>query len=77
MMLVGSPDVFINSLPGGRKDDLGMHTACCGPNLWTATKGSPDVFINGIAAHRKDDDQQHCGGKGKSIACSDDVIING
>ncbi len=73
----GSPDVFVNSLPAARETDMGMHAVCCGPNTWTASKGSPDVFINSLAAHREDDDQTHCGGKGKLITSSGDVITNG
>jgi uncharacterized Zn-binding protein involved in type VI secretion len=75
--ILGSPTVFINSLPAARENDIGMHAICCGPNMWTATEGSPDVFINGQAAHRKDDGQQHCGGKGKLITGSGNVFVNG
>jgi len=73
--IVGSPNVFINGMPAIRKDDIGLHAACCGPNLWTATGASGTVLINGKGAHRKDDDDQHCGGKGKMIEGSDNVLI--
>jgi uncharacterized Zn-binding protein involved in type VI secretion len=72
--IVGSPNVLVNSLPALRVDDVGVHAACCGPNMWTATKGSGTVFINGKKAHRKDDDQQHCGGKGALNTASSNVI---
>ena len=72
--IVGSPNVFVNSLPALRQDDKGVHAACCGPNMWTATKGSGTVFINSKAAHRKGDDQAHCGGKGALNTGSANVI---
>jgi len=75
--IVGSPNVFVNSLPAARDGDTGIHAACCGPNMWTATAGSGTVFINDKAAHRKDDAQSHCGGSGKLIAGSPDVITGG
>lgn len=73
--IMGSPDVNINKMPAVRVDDMGMHAACCGPNMWRATKGSATVFINHKKAHRKDDEDQHCGGTGKMIQGSPDVII--
>lgn len=75
--ILGSPDVFVNSLPAARKTDLGVHAACCGPNMWVADAGSPDVFINGKEAYRKDDKSKHCGGTGKLIIGSPTVITNG
>jgi len=74
MIIGGSPNVFVNSLPASRVDDMGIHAACCGPNMYTATKGSGTVIVNGKGVHRKDDEQAHCGGKGKSIAGSSDVF---
>ena len=73
----GSPTVMVNSLLALRVDDTGVHMACCGPNMWTATVGSSSVFINGKAAHRKDDQDQHCGGVGKMITASSDVFSGG
>jgi uncharacterized Zn-binding protein involved in type VI secretion len=75
--IMGSTDVFINSLPACRETDIGMHAVCCGPNMWTAAAGSPDVFVNSLALHRKDDKQTHCGGDGKLIMGSANVIANG
>lgn len=75
--VMGSPNVLINNRPAVRVGDLGLHAACCGPNMWNAVKGSSTVLINGKPAHRKDDMDQHCGGVGKMIQGSDDVIIGG
>ncbi len=75
-LILGSPTVFVNSMPAGRVTDIGVHAACCGPNMWTASKGSPNVFINGLKAHRKDDKDTHCGGNGKMIEGSPNVITN-
>ncbi|MBN1946225.1 MAG: PAAR domain-containing protein [Bradymonadales bacterium] len=75
-MILGSPDVFINNMPAGRKTDMGIHAACCGPNIWMADAGSGTVFINGKAAFRKDDATKHCGSfAGKLIQGSPDVIV--
>jgi uncharacterized Zn-binding protein involved in type VI secretion len=72
---MGSPDVNVNGRPALRKDDVGIHAACCGPNMWKATAGSSTVNINGKPAHRLNDAQQHCGGNGQLIEGSADVII--
>ncbi len=71
----GSPNVFVNSLPALRVDDMGIHVACCGPNTWIAKKGSDTVFINGKPAHRKKDKTKHCGGEGKLIEGSSNVFV--
>ncbi|MGM0575629.1 MAG: PAAR domain-containing protein [Myxococcota bacterium] len=73
----GSPDVFVNGLPAGRKGDPGIHAACCGPNTWQANMGSATVLINGKAAYRKGDMSKHCGGVGSQKAGSADVITGG
>ena len=73
----GSPDVFVNGMPALRVGDSGIHAACCGPNTWQATMGSSTVFINGKQAHRKGDMDTHCGGVGKMIDGSSDVIVGG
>ncbi len=74
--VTGSQDVLINGRPALRVGDPGIHAACCGPNQWTAVQGSPDVFINGKPAHRLGDADQHCGGLGRMIEGSPDVLIN-
>lgn len=75
--IAGSANVFVNGRPALRKDDVGIHAVCCGPNMWNAAAGSQTVFINGQPAHRKDDQTRHCGGSGKLIEGSDDVIVGG
>jgi len=76
MIVKGSTDVFINGLPAARKDDPGVHIACCAANQFTISAGSSTVFINGIAAARKGDSTKHCGGQGNIKAGSSNVIIN-
>jgi uncharacterized Zn-binding protein involved in type VI secretion len=71
----GSPDVNVNRRPALRVDDPGIHSACCGANTWNATEGSLTVFINGKAAHRMGDKNRHCGGMGKLVEGSPNVIV--
>jgi uncharacterized Zn-binding protein involved in type VI secretion len=73
----GSPDVMVNNRPAIRVTDNGIHAACCGPNTWVAQAGSGVVIINGLKAHRLGDADQHCGGMGKMVEGSDDVITGG
>ena len=73
--IVGSPTVFCNDLPALRVDDVGIHAACCGPNVWVATQGAQTVFIDNKPAHRMNDAQRHCGGAGRLIEGSTNVII--
>jgi len=71
----GSPDVSVNRRPALRVDDPGVHTACCGLNTWTANAGSTTVFINGKSAHRMGDPTRHCGGMGRLVEGSPNVIV--
>lgn len=73
--ILGSPDVVINGQPALRVGDPGIHAPCCGPNMWTAQKGAEKVLINGKSAYRKDDPSQHCGGSGKLIEGSPNVLV--
>jgi uncharacterized Zn-binding protein involved in type VI secretion len=73
--ITASPDVKCNNRPALRVGDTGVHSACCGTNTWTATKGSQTVLINGRPAHRKYDAQMHCGGPGKLVEGSPDVMV--
>ncbi|RLC19827.1 MAG: hypothetical protein DRI57_06215 [Deltaproteobacteria bacterium] len=73
--IMGSPNVFVNSLPALRVDDWGIHAPCCGLNMWKAVKGSATVFINGKAAHRMGDKDKHCGGDGKLVEGSRNVFV--
>ena len=71
----GSGDVLINGRPALRIDDQGVHSSCCGGNTWVAVAGAPAVLINDRKAHRLNDATQHCGGAGKLVEGSPDVII--
>jgi len=73
----GSPDVFVNYMPALRVGDMGIHAICCGPNIWKALLGSTTVFINNKPAHRMNDMDQHCGGIGKMVTASMNVITGG
>src|SRR5262245_22015103 len=76
--ILGSNDVMINKRPAVRKDDQGIHAACCGPNMWKAFMGSQTVKINGKQAMRMGDQTQHCGvSMGQTIEGSTDVFIGG
>jgi uncharacterized Zn-binding protein involved in type VI secretion len=66
---------MVNSKPALRVGDPGVHSACCGGNTWTAAAGSATVFINNKAAHRLGDADTHCGGSGKLIEGSGNVIV--
>lgn len=70
----GSPDVFINGLPALREGDGGIHAGCCDANQWTAKKGEPTVKINGKPLMRLGDMTKHCGGVGKVVQASTDVM---
>lgn len=71
----GSRNVFVNGRPALRRDDPGVHAACCGGNTWTAVSGAATVLINNRPAHRQDDAVQHCGGTGRLAEGSSDVVV--
>ncbi len=73
--VTGSHSVFVNNKPALRVTDTGLHAPCCGPNIWQAAMGSCTVFIDYLPAHRKGDLDVHCGGVGKLIDGSPDVIV--
>lgn len=73
--ILGSPNVNVNGMPALRIQDVGIHAACCGPNMWVAMQGAPTVFINGRAAYRMNDPASHCGSVGRLVQGSADVII--
>src|SRR5438105_12068306 len=75
-MVAASADVFVNDRPAARKDDLGIHAACCGPNTFTINAGSATVYVNGKPFARMNDDTKHCGGNGPIIEGSPDVLID-
>ncbi len=66
-----------NSRPAFRKDDTGIHAACCNTNTWKAVQGSATVFINNKEAVRQGDQTKHCGGSGNMIEGSNNVMIGG
>ncbi len=73
----GSNDVLTNGLPTLRLQDKGVHSPCCGPNDWHAVQGSATVLVNGKPVHRQGDMDQHCGGLGKLIEGSPNVVAGG
>ena len=75
-IVAASADVFVNDRPAARKDDLGIHAACCGPNTFTVNAGSATVYVNGKPFARMNDDCKHCGGNGPIIEGSPDVLID-
>jgi uncharacterized Zn-binding protein involved in type VI secretion len=72
----GSSNVNINGRPALRIDDIGMHMACCGTNMWKVVQASGQVFVNGSRIVRQNDLTHHCGGRGQMIEASGNVIDN-
>src|SRR6266571_7593114 len=75
-VVTGSPDVTIDGKPAARRDDLGIHAACCGPNNFQIAAGSPTVYVNGKPLARMQDKTNHCGGSGPLFEGSPDVLID-
>ncbi len=75
--IIGYPTVLVDNRPALRVGDRGIHAACCGPNMWVAALGSATVLVGGMPAHRMGDMTAHCGGVGRLIEGSPDVIIGG
>lgn len=73
--VTGSPNTLVNFRAALRVTDRGTHAACCGPNRWVAAAGSPTVFINFLPAHRLGDLVNHCGGSGRLVQGSPNVIV--
>jgi uncharacterized Zn-binding protein involved in type VI secretion len=71
--IVASANVFINGMPGLRINDMGIHSACCGANMWMITGASGQVFLNGAQLVRQGDPTLHCGGPGQMIEASGNV----
>src|ERR1041384_4204705 len=69
-----SGDVMINGAPALRVGDVGIHTACCTTNTWQITGGSGQVFVNGKQLVRQGDPTKHCGGVGKMMEASGNVL---
>lgn len=72
---MGAPDVLVNGRAAVRVADMGWHASCCGSNTWHAANGSKTVLINGRPAHRKGDRVSHCGGVGRMLDGSDNVLV--
>lgn len=75
--IAGSPNVMTNNRPSLRVGDNGVHAACCGPNTWIAQQGSGTVMINNKPAHRLGDTDIHCGGIGRMVEGSNNVVTGG
>ena len=73
----GSPNILVNDASPLRIGDPGKHSSCCGSNSWIVAEGSQTVFFNGIPASRIGDKTTHCGGVGKLIKGSPNVITGG
>lgn len=71
----GSGNVLINHLPAVRVGDEGSHGSCCDAQSWRAVSGAPTVLINDQPVHRIGDRSQHCGGRGRLIEGSANVIV--
>lgn len=71
----GSSNVFFNDRPALRVGDAGQHSACCGAHGWKATAGAPGVYINGRKVHRRNDATEHCGGEGRLMEGSSNILI--
>lgn len=72
--ITASNNVKVNGAGALREGDLGMHAACCGENTWKVEKGSSKVIVNGQPLVRRGDPTVHCGGKGKMIDASGNVV---
>jgi uncharacterized Zn-binding protein involved in type VI secretion len=59
--IVCSSNVFINGIGALNTTSVGIHSACCGPNMWKMTAASGAVFVNGAPMVRKGDPTLHCG----------------
>lgn len=73
----GSPNIIVNGMQALRIGDPGVHAACCGPNQWKVASGSGSVFFNDIPAARIGDSTAHCGGSGKLVQGSTNLIVGG
>jgi uncharacterized Zn-binding protein involved in type VI secretion len=69
-----SSNVYVNGMPALRQSDIGMHAACCNTNMWKIMGASGAVFVNGSAMVRKGDPTIHCGGIGKMVDASGNVV---
>lgn len=73
----GSPTVHVNGKAVLRRCDKGVHSSCCGSQEWEAVQGSATVLVDGRPVVRLNDTTRHCGGLGKMIEASSDILIGG
>ena len=64
----GSPQIFIGVRPAARVGDKGIHSACCGANIFEIVGGDPEVLIDGRPAAKVGSPTKHCGGAGTIIS---------
>lgn len=63
----GSPTVMVRGKPAARLGDGGMHSACCGDNMFTISEGDENVLIDGKPAAIIGSATKHCGGIGHIV----------
>ncbi len=74
--VTASGTVLINGLGALRLMDMGVHAACCGPNVYVTAMGSSKVFVENLAVVRLGDVTAHCGAyPGAMITASANVIV--
>jgi uncharacterized Zn-binding protein involved in type VI secretion len=72
-----SANVLVGGQPALRVGDMGIHTACCGPNTWVVQEGSGQVFINGSASVSIGDKTKHCAIGPGEMQTGSGVVIDG
>jgi len=77
VIVKGSENVFVNSLPAARQDDNGLHAPCCDGNNFSVSQGSGTVRVNGKPLVRAGDATKHCGGTGSITGASPNVNAGG
>jgi uncharacterized Zn-binding protein involved in type VI secretion len=75
--IIGAPTVLVNGRPGLRVSGMGVHAACCGPNIRFAVQGGATVIIRRLPAHRLGGQDMRCGGLGFMMQGSPNVIVGG
>ena len=75
--IMGSPSVMVDGLPVLRETDMGLHAACCGPNIWLGDEGSGSVFADGLAVMRLGDPTMHCGSFEGAMVTSGSTVFVG
>jgi len=73
----GAGTVYIENCQAARLNDMGVHAACCGPNIYTIITASSTVVIEGSAAARLGDSTLHCGTAAGSIVTGAGTVTIG